>query len=567
VDVLLREVRTRPDGRAEYVDTEISKETIVVGASADCTVQLLGDAVAPLHAELRKSAAKLALRALGRAKIVAGERAAYRHTLDVGDTFAIGGHAFTLIEAPAGFDAALELRRDTTVPPSAYEAAFRTELTETWLGKRAPAWALFLLVAALCLAVPFALRYGGFGESAGLVSWLPGDVQWTTGPLLPAHQLAIGDDCASCHGAPFERVRDDACETCHTDLADHFHADLAVDGAVERCALCHREHNEPGTLVVTADSLCTDCHSREQPTSQQGRVDVVTGFDEATHPTFDAHLLASAKRASGTGFAFDWRFVETPLATAKEASNLEFPHDVHLDAEKVTSERTSEALGCGDCHALSPDQEHFVPVTMERHCSECHDLKFDETDPERQLPHGEPLEAILAIEGHFLKKYGDPDADRAERERRRLPDRDNADERCTGAAFDCATRRTLAEAVNQFTVRGCVTCHAVEDNGNKDVYSRFQVLPIRLVADYFPGGRFDHADHLTQKDKTGDAACESCHDARASAESADLLIPDIDNCTACHGESAPDRVALGCIECHAYHPGATLRALRELKTP
>lgn len=565
MDVLLREIRTRPDGRSEYVDTEIQTDAVTIGASADCTVQLLGDAVAPLHAELRKSGAKLALKALGKSKIVKGERAAYRHTLGVGDSFAVGGHQLTVFEPPAGFDAALELRRDTSVPPSAYEAAFKTELSETWLGKRAPAWVLFVLVLALCLAVPFALRYmnvDGLGEGK---RFLPTDVQWTSGPLLPAHQLAIGDDCSACHGEPFERVQDDACKTCHTGLADHFHADLEVDGAVERCALCHREHNEPGTLVVTADSLCTDCHAREQPASNDGRVDVVSGFADGTHPTFDAHLLKSVKRTAGTGFAFDWAFEVVPVADAKEQSNLEFPHDVHLDPEKVTSERTSEPLGCGDCHTLSLDQEHFLPVTMEQHCSECHDLKFDETDPDRQLPHGAPIEAILAIEGHFLKKFTDPEAYRLDRERRRLPDRPNADERCTGAPADCATRKTLAEAVNQFTVRGCVTCHAVEDNGSPDVYSRFQVLPIRLAADYFPGARFDHASHLTQKDATGDDACASCHAARQSNASADFLVPDIDNCTQCHAGDAVDPVVLGCIQCHAYHPGAALRALRELK--
>jgi len=361
-------------------------------------------------------------------------------------------------------------------------------------------------------------------------------------------------------------VRDEACRECHDAVADHFHRALADVDAIERCASCHREHNEPATLVVTADALCTDCHATRQPAGNAAEVKAVTGFDIDAHPSFEAHLLKSVSRAAGTGFAYDWRFEVSEVANAVESSNLEFPHDVHLDPEKVRSISTSEALVCRDCHRLSPDEEHFEPITMERDCRSCHDLKFDETDPERELPHGEPIEAILAIEGHYLKKYSDPEGYRAERAKRRLPDRVVEDERCTGPAYACATRKTLTEAINQFTVRGCVTCHAVEDNGNEDVYSRFQVLPIRLAADYFPSARFDHASHMTQKDASGDAACLTCHRADSSAQSADLLIPDIDSCVQCHADaSRGDRVVLGCIDCHGYHPGAALTALREME--
>jgi predicted CXXCH cytochrome family protein len=573
MDVLLREVRVRPDGRPEYVDTELSAERLVIGAGADCTVQVLGEGITARHAELRGSSGSFVLAALGQAKIKARvgdrERAAARHTLAAGDAFTIGGHGFAVFEPPAGFDLGLELRRDPSVPPSAYEAAFRTGLDATWLRKRGPAWVLLTLILLLCFAVPIGIRYFD-GVPGGLARWLPDDRQWSTGPLLPAHQLAIGNDCSACHGRPFERVQDAACETCHVDLADHVHAALPVAGAVERCALCHREHNEPPSLVVTADSLCTGCHRREQAASDGGHVEIATAFTEVAHPFFDAHLLRSVQRPAGTGFAFDWVYEVVPVAAAQERSNLAFPHDLHLDPGKVASLRTSEPLGCGDCHTLAADREHFLPVTMERHCRDCHDLAFDDSDPERQLPHGQPIEAILAIEGHFLKKYSDPASDRGERERRRLPDRENRQEPCTDSAYACATRRTLAEAVNQFTVRGCVTCHAVEDNGNRDVYSRFQVLPIRLAHDYFPGARFDHASHLTQKGKAGDAACLTCHAADRSSTSTDLLVPDLATCTACHGPRSPgaDRVVLGCIACHAYHPGPALEAMRNLpRTP
>ncbi|NJN52110.1 MAG: cytochrome c3 family protein [Gammaproteobacteria bacterium] len=557
MDILLREIRNRPDGRAEYIDTEISGEVFSIGSAPDCALQLLGEGLGARHADIRSGR----LECIGKHRVVRNGEAVAKAKLAVGDTLEFGGHRLTLIEAPAGFDLALELIRDDEVDASAYEAAFQTDLEQTWLGKRRPAWILLLVVVALAFAVPFGLRFGEVDVPVAALT----DLTWSSGPLLPAHQLAIGDECSTCHVKAFESVRDDTCQTCHDALADHFHASLDVPGAVSRCAACHREHNEPGSLVVTADSLCTDCHREALPASGAGVVDVVTGFDEGSHPSFDAHLLKSVARVAGTGFFYDWKFEVTPVAGAQEASNLKFPHDVHLDAEKVQSTSTSQALVCRDCHTLSADQEHFQPITMEQHCRSCHDLRFDDTDPERELPHGEPLEAILAIEGHFLKKYSDPDAYRAERAKRRLPDREVVDERCTGAPYVCATRKTLAESINQFTVRGCVTCHAVEDNGNQDVYSRFQVLPIRLAADYFPGARFDHFSHMTQKDARGDAACMTCHQADRATTSAELLIPDIDNCVQCHADTqSSDRVVLGCIDCHTYHPGQALTALREM---
>jgi len=569
VNVLLREIKKRADGRTEYVDTEISTDTFDIGASADSTVQLLGAGVLPRHAQLRCDGANVVVTAIGRARIVVDGAPVRRRALPVGGEFAIGGHRFAIREAPAGFDALLELARDETVDASAYEAAFRTDLADTWLSKRRAAWLLLAFVVVATFAAPLALRQSG--AKIAHHWYVPDDVQWTSGPLAPAHALAVGDKCVSCHTDLFTRVPSKACTTCHDRVGEHVpvHEGAApASRATDRCGACHREHDEPSSLVVRADSLCIGCHATEQPRgatngAQLAKVHAASGFTAATHPPFNAHLLVALQRTSGTGFAFDWGFTVAPVASAREASNLKFPHAVHLDPEKVRSNATSKPLGCADCHTLSADQLHFEPITMERHCRSCHDLQFDETDPGRQLPHGQPLEAVLAIEGHYLKKFGDPQGYREDRERRRIPDHEVVEERCTASAWECAERKTTDEALNQFTKRGCVTCHVVDDNGNRDIYSRFQVVPIRLVANYFPEARFPHADHATLKEKTGDAACLSCHKADRSKESADLLVPDVDNCAECHGDrTVADRVAVGCIDCHSYHPNAELLKAR-----
>jgi predicted CXXCH cytochrome family protein len=55
--------------------------------------------------------------------------------------------------------------------------------------------------------------------------------------------------------------------------------------------------------------------------------------------------------------------------------------------------------------------------------------------------------------------------------------------------------------------------------------------------------------------QTDDTACLVCHTADVSAESTDLLIPDIDNCLSCHGDgNAAAIVESTCVDCHRFHP-------------
>lgn len=558
MDVLLRERRTRPDGISEYLDSEISASAINLGSAPDQTIQLLGPNVAPQHAQIELSGAQVRVTCRRRLRILVNGQPVRAASLQQDDVLELDGHRLQLVTAPAGFDLALEFTPSAAVASSDFAGAFRTELAQTWLSKRRAAWILVTLILSLTLLVPLGQLVWHSGETQR--PWSPADAQWTTGALLPAHRLAIGNDCNACHAVPFTRVRDEECSACHDRVHDHIDAAVAAKAQLEhtRCATCHLEHNEPPHLIVSADTLCTDCHRAPARFAAIRKLPEATGFSLTTHPKFAAYLLRSSQRPGGTGLLFDWRLEASSIDGGRESSNLKFPHDVHLDASKVSKVDDSAALGCADCHALASDKEHFLPVTMEQHCASCHDLKFDPTDPMRQLPHGQPTEAILAIEGHYLRKFGDPNIASTTATKRRLPDRVNADERCTDTAFACAMRKTRDEAVNQFTRRGCVTCHVVEDTNSDDIFSRFQVYPIRLVTDYLPMGRFSHSSHLTQKDATGDAACGSCHDATKSAESSDLLIPDIENCVECHSDrSGSGGIALACIGCHVYHPNVS----------
>ncbi len=560
METLLRERRARSDGFVEYNDVEVSAAAVNIGSAPDQTLQLIGRNIAPRHAQIKSvdgSTARVTCRR-GLTVLVNGKHVRSA-TLAQGDVLELDGHRVQLVVPPTGFDLALEITPNSTVQGSDFAGAFRTELDQTWLSKRRIAWGLFALILSLTLLLPLGQLVWHHGKAER--PWVPVDAQWSTGALLPAHSQAIGDNCNACHAVPFVRVRDAQCAACHDRTHDHIEAAMATKVGLEhtRCATCHNEHNVPPHLIVSSNSLCTDCHAAPARFAPIEKLPATTGFSTATHPKFEAYLLRSSHRAAGTGLVFDWRYEPTSIEGAQESSNLKFPHDVHLDGSKVRRVSDSGTLHCADCHELAPDKEHFLPVTMEKHCRNCHDLKFDPSDPARELPHGQPTEAILAIEGHYLRKFGDPNNRPVADNRRRLPDRLSEQATCTDSAFVCAMRRTRDEAVNQFTRRGCITCHYVGDTHGDDIYSRFQVYPVRLVKDYLPNARFNHADHLTQQGKTGDEACGSCHNARHSSKSTDLLIPDIDNCVQCHSDRADDRagnvaVALPCIGCHAYHP-------------
>jgi predicted CXXCH cytochrome family protein len=560
MEALLRETRESSDGIGEYRDLELSAACVTLGSAPDRSIQLLGKGVLPEHAQFElRSDGRLRLTCARGATVSVNDDSVKSANVSPGDRIRIGGNCITVFEPPAGFDAGVQVVRDAEVDPSALERAFRTDLNQVWLSKRAATWVLSAAVAILAFVLPFLASQGKLSAIEGL-PFFPRDVLWSSGPLLPAHELAVGGDCRTCHQAMFRQVQDAACLECHDRIRDHVDRVTLVDSTslatAPRCAACHREHNEPDPhIVIRADALCTDCHGESEKLFGTLGVQPVGGFSRQTHPAFNASLYRPVVSPAGTGVTFDWETVVEPVSSASEASNLMFPHDLHLDPAKVTDLNSGESLGCTDCHRLSLDREHFLPITMQNVCIGCHELTFDPSMPDRQLPHGKPLEVIMTLEGQYLRKFSDPAVDNKAVRPRRIPDKDNTTRVCVGTAFDCAAEAAAEDIREQFAVRGCVSCHVVEEHPVDDVYSRYQVHPVRLAVDYFPPARFDHASHLVMKDATGDAACAACHDARTSSLSSDLLIPDIDACVECHADyRKAESVPLQCIDCHGYHP-------------
>jgi predicted CXXCH cytochrome family protein len=577
MDFLLREVSTE-QGLVVYQDTELADDTISIGRAGDQLIQLRGGNIQPNHALIKLVGGKLTVVGVDKNTVKVNGEECKSSPLQVGDEISLASHKIKIVRSPAGFDAACELFIDSELQDQALESVYRTHLSDTTLGKRLPAYLLSFLVVCAVLLWPlsayFSREVPPADSPAGQVEYNKrggGDRLWSSGPLLPAHQLEVGNDCSACHKVPFQTVQDQACIDCHQAVADHFAYDearqhggevgaLHINLGITECQSCHKEHNEPEAMVVSADSLCVDCHAEALKLSDNtSGTEAVTGFDIDTHPVFKLNFLLPKAVAKGTGIGVQWyNQLQPPDSGQLDISNLKFPHDVHLDAEKVQTMGSAEGMACSDCHSLKSDKEHFENITMEKHCAACHDLTFDVEDPERELPHGSPRTVVQTIEEHFVRVYTDPDyKPLGNRRARRLPGQASGAEGCKDTPFACGLQRATSEAASQFTQRGCVTCHEVSDNNADDLYARWMVLPVKINHDWYGRAQFDHASHLTQRGQSENQACSSCHAATVSTKSSDVLIPGIDNCQSCHGDvSASDKVIVNCVSCHAFHPPA-----------
>lgn len=558
MDALLRELRQGPDGIAEYYDTEIQASQLTIGSSPDQNIQLLGRGIARQHAAIVVSRGQLALECKrGEVVRINGKKRADAK-LKVGDLIELAGHRLRIAQAPPGFAVAIELQTNDLVDASSFESAFRTDLSQTWLGKRTMAWLGVAAVMLFGLVLPL-MVFSVHQAGKPVPAWFPGDKFWNSGPLHQVHQQAIGDRCDTCHQKLFQRVQDSACQDCHRTTHDHVEEPrLAMTelGPTPRCATCHREHNEPSSFMVnSSDSMCIDCHGDPAHGFGQIKIDPVLGFGPKTHPEFKPELIVPVTVKAGSGFAYEWKPLIMQLDKAKERSNLKFSHQQHLDPDRVLRRGDSKPMNCADCHRIEQDGEHFVPIEMEKQCSSCHELTFDPTAPDRQLPHGKPREVVLTLQDYFTRKFsGGVDASPG-RDRRRLPGREDEEQTCTDSPLECANRAARKEIESQFNRRGCVGCHAVIDTQGPVLVDRFQVVPIRFARDYYPDNRFDHRSHQIQNKLTGDDACMSCHKAKDSKDSSDLMVPGLTKCTECHGDkAAAERVTLQCVNCHEYHP-------------
>lgn len=170
------------------------------------------------------------------------------------------------------------------------------------------------------------------------------------GPLSASHAL-FGNDCASCH-TPLQGATNASCAACHGTLGSPVGAysweqhylyrssdpDRSAPSTSEvSCAACHQEHQgRDASLVSATDATCRSCHVE------------VEGFPNG-HPQFQ--------------FAAE----EWP-----DASNLNFPHVLHVSEVMAENELVDVETACLSCHVPESTGASFQPLSFETQCDACH---------------------------------------------------------------------------------------------------------------------------------------------------------------------------------------------------
>lgn len=524
-------------------------DVLTIGRATDQAICLSDLRVALIHARVS---------AIGRGQyrveslIVAGIRVngeiVQAATVGAGAKIEVGSTRLTLLAAPRGYDAAIEVSALDKGEQAAAKArrARPTTLAQTWLGKRGPSWLLFVLILVFGLGLPAASHYSKPLRTFLAHAHLPGTGFWNPGPLDSAHRY-FGSDCTQCHQQPFVRVRNEACLTCHANTkahADPAKFDLAALGDTH-CRSCHQDHSGANGLIRTDQRLCSDCHADlKAHTANAAGIEDVTDFGTG-HPEFRLNLPAWNADGKFAPQTARWS------VDLKEMSGLKFNHQKHLVAKGLNTPDGHRVLTCTDCHRTEPGGAKMQPIAFEGLCHQCHKLTFDTLDPDREVPHANPAGVIYTLNEYYAKRaleggYADARAPVGVQQRRRPGQAAEISPQQKQEALAWARDRAREAAHTVFTGKACVTCHTVTQptSAGQD----WTIAPVRVSGAWYVEANFTHAKHATMK-------CEDCHkNAAQSRASSDLLIPGIESCRECHGGTHADKkVQSTCIDCHDYH--------------
>jgi hypothetical protein len=602
VSFILRQVSRSADGREIVRTRTVVQPELTIGRNPDCDIHLADLAATLHHAVIRRlSSGAVEIAATANLPIDVDGRSTERARIDVakGASVRIGSHMLAISAGDQPDDVAISIERIEALSDA---SETRDEnrifsLTGVAPGKRSSAWAFALLVLIAALAWPIWSFYANRPANLAQVraasvdpakiqpAGFHADEMWSSGKLSQAHANLEGN-CQACHVEPFVSVRDDACVACHAKVHDH--ADprriavakpqaegaaklrLAVASAFNKpeggCVGCHTEHEGATRMPVTAQRFCSDCHgaldTRLRDTKLQNAGDFGTD-----HPEFRPAIVTNPGGAPG-GAKPTFQRVSL-AATPMEESGLKFPHRLHLSKTNGVARMAQTlsadygfgtGLDCKNCHVTDPSGTRFRPIDMEQNCGMCHSLAFDRIGGTvRTLRHGQPEAVVADLRAFYRSTSPDRPISLGGMARRRPGDfaafRTAADYRA-GAAIRAGGAGRAIRAV--FSPGGaCFDCHQViQPQATKT--GTFGVVPVTLPDRYMQKGWFDHSAHETE-------TCVSCHAAKTSDKSADLLLPDIKSCRACHGgEHARKEVPSACAMCHDYHAtGGTPWAIRE----
>jgi Cytochrome c3/FHA domain len=525
-------------------------EVLRIGRHQSCDIKIEDVLVAEFHAEIAAlSSRRFALKS----NLISGVRVNGQYvreaTLAVGDSIDVAHRRITIMPPPEGMIGAVQVsslpRGETAAQGETQFAALR--LQETLLSKRRLSWLLFLFATLIGVVLPLTAHYlRARSDSHALDASLR---LWSSGTLAAAHQFS-GRDCAICHDGNFALVRDEKCLACHGDTKAHADSKKfpMLDSAHTRCASCHRDHNGASALIDRSQSLCSDCH-QDLPSRSNGASKLAAVSDFLSqHAPFQVNL--PSWNAAGEFAPIRTSMLNTPLI---EKSGLKFPHSTHLDPKRMRGKPLMPT--CNSCHVPEPGGARMRPINMEENCIRCHKLTFDPRSPERQVPHGNVAQVLYALDEFYAKRaleggYVDSNAPLIVQSARSRPGQSSPMRQLTldeeREALNWAKLKARQVTRALFEGQACGVCHTVTPltQGERLAYT---VAPVRISGAWFAKAKFTHAKHSS-------VDCGNCHAAEKSKTSSDVLLPDINNCRACHGgESSAKRLQSTCITCHEFH--------------
>ena len=192
----------------------------------------------------------------------------------------------------------------------------------------------------------------------------------------------------------------------------------------------------------------------------------------------------------------------------------------------------------------------MAPVTYQAQCARCHPLFFDERI-DRQAPHDTP-ERVRASVQESLTDYirqNPTDLTRPGNEVRRVPlNFPRPVEAPARTPREWVARRGAFDERILWD-KTCAECHEKSsmDEEGLPIYEKSNI-----TKQWMPRAAFSHTPHAM-------VTCESCHAARGSTKTSDVLLPNESDCATCHAPPQgvlrldSGRAEHRCFECHRYH--------------
>lgn len=576
---LSEQVRADTIDGVRRVGRAVSGKSLSLGRAASSKIYLPDPRVRLDHAAIRRADdGHLHLDAAG--PVLVNQRAETSVRLVRGQTISIGPFDFVveaLNDDPSLAEAVLTLayavRESATRPGPQSETRQPAGPSDGWITRRRLSWLLSLVVVALFAALPVWHAYhpnaapsdisAAQAPHTRVANWVLAnttrlDELWNPGPVSSAHRN-FAQDCRSCHAKPFERVADASCTECHKTVGAHI-ADKRIDDTTfkgQRCATCHKEHQGAGGMRVADTVGCVQCHASIGKFSPLTALRDVSDFAR-DHPPF---RLSIRQGADATTIQ---RVAQVP--TLKNDTGLTFGHDIHLAKAGIKSPSGLAATGgrvvleCANCHTLDAASARYEPVRMDKHCQSCHRLSVDPQAPERQVPHAKPEIVRTAVREIYASLAVDrfPVSLVTVNSLLQRPAAEAPAVRSIGAGRWVQEQSERALSAMLDSPNGeCRTCHRVTRQPpgiGKTIRKTagWEVAPIMSTSHWLPHSRFSHAQHQNAK-------CSACHPAIGSKAAADILVPDLKACQACHAGAEPerDKVVSRCESCHGFH-GKTL---------